>query len=222
MFSYRFCTYAQILFPVHHNRHWTVYCINLVHEQIDILDSLAWATDTEMKQYHRGIARKIRQRLNAAIQRYTHDKFTDFSKWNFVFVPVPKQAAFSNDCAFFAMLFLEYYDGEKRKLDIDINPVSICLLEFFFVGLFSVFFILSPTPLSLVFFWITKICRHLDLSAGLRFSTTCCSIESTAKGHYRLRLSSWRRHLRHSPRIRVSQEHEVQSGERIGVDVEIS
>ncbi|KAF8655397.1 hypothetical protein HU200_061138 [Digitaria exilis] len=135
------------MFPVHHADHWTVYCINLVHEQIDILDSVAWATEQEMKRYHRGVATKIRERLNKAIQSYTHSKFTDFNKWDFVFVPVPKQEPLSNDCAFFVVLFLEYYDGEKRKMDIDINPVSAFLLGVLFVFVpFCFYFLLHPPP----------------------------------------------------------------------------
>jgi len=80
-----------------------------------------------MEKYHGAIARRIRQRLYDALKRYTGNKFTGFSEWKFVFVPVPKQDPYSNDCAFFVMHFLEYYDGEKRKMDI--NPVSTCLLH---------------------------------------------------------------------------------------------
>ncbi|CAL5065659.1 unnamed protein product [Urochloa decumbens] len=111
-----------ILLPVHHKGHWTVYCVNLVHEQIDILDSSPWPTEKQQKEYHADIAERIRSRLNNALHQYTHGKFTDFSKWGFAFVPVPKQAL-PNDGGFFSMMFLEHYDGKKRKMDINIDPL---------------------------------------------------------------------------------------------------
>ena len=63
-------------------------------------------------------------RLNDLFQDFTGGRFPDFSKWGLPNVPVPKQVL-ANDCGIFVMLFLEHYDGENRKLDIDIDPVSI-------------------------------------------------------------------------------------------------
>ena len=43
--------------------HWSVYCVNFVHGQIDILDPSPW-TDQQQKEFHGGIAHQIRKRLN--------------------------------------------------------------------------------------------------------------------------------------------------------------
>jgi hypothetical protein len=101
--------------------HWSVYCVNLVHGQIDILDPSPW-TDQQQKQIHGGIAHRIRKRLNDIFQSFTGGRFIDFSHWGLPYVPVPKVVV-SNDCGFFTMLFLEHYDGENRKLNINIDPV---------------------------------------------------------------------------------------------------
>lgn len=101
-----------------------MYCVNLVHGQIDILDSFPWS-EKERRDHHGCVAQRIRSRLNDLFQRFTKGKFPDFSEWGMPFVPMPKQERYSNDCGFFAMMFMEHYDGENRALAIDIDPVSI-------------------------------------------------------------------------------------------------
>ncbi|KAG8081474.1 hypothetical protein GUJ93_ZPchr0007g5981 [Zizania palustris] len=41
--------------------------------------------------------------------------------WGLPYIDVLKQVL-ENDCGFFAMLFLEHYDGEHRKFDVPIIP----------------------------------------------------------------------------------------------------
>ncbi|CAN6217097.1 unnamed protein product [Urochloa humidicola] len=89
---------------------------------IDILDSFQWPSEKKMKEYHGAIAGRIRTRLNDVLRRFTNCKFTDFSEWGFAFVPVPKQAL-EHDSGFFAMMFLEHYNGERRKMDIHVDPI---------------------------------------------------------------------------------------------------
>ncbi|KAG2657804.1 hypothetical protein PVAP13_1KG147915, partial [Panicum virgatum] len=114
--------HAKLVFlPVLQKMHWVVYCVNLVHGQIDILDPSPW-TDQQQKQIHGGIAHQIRKRLNDIFQSFTGGRFIDFSHWGLPYVPVPKVVV-SNDCGFFTMLFLEHYDGENRKLNINIDPL---------------------------------------------------------------------------------------------------
>ncbi|KAG8050766.1 hypothetical protein GUJ93_ZPchr0009g973 [Zizania palustris] len=75
---------SLVFLPVHSRGHWTVYCVNMIHHQIDILDSYPCS-------------------------------------WGFPYIDVPKQVLV-NDCGFFVMLFLEHYDGERRKFDVPIIP----------------------------------------------------------------------------------------------------
>ncbi|KAG8056789.1 hypothetical protein GUJ93_ZPchr0002g26106 [Zizania palustris] len=50
---------------------------------------------------------------------FTNDSFE--ISWGFPYIDVPKQVLV-NDCGFFVMLFLEHYDGERRKFDVPIIP----------------------------------------------------------------------------------------------------
>ncbi|KAG8048575.1 hypothetical protein GUJ93_ZPchr0009g737 [Zizania palustris] len=75
---------SLVFLPVHSRGHWTVYCVNMIHHQIDILDSYPCS-------------------------------------WGLPYIDVPKQVLV-NDCGFFVMLFLEHYDGERRKFDVPIIP----------------------------------------------------------------------------------------------------
>ncbi|KAG8070214.1 hypothetical protein GUJ93_ZPchr0006g41090 [Zizania palustris] len=64
--------------------------------------------------------------LNASLLvfRSTHlvgVTMTFYSSWGFPYIDVPKQVLV-NDCGFFVMLFLEHYDGERRKFDVPIIP----------------------------------------------------------------------------------------------------
>jgi len=122
-----FVSLPQIFLPVHQGRHWTVYCVNFIHEQIDILDSADW-TVNQRKKYHGAIAGRIRKRLNDLFKELTDGKIKDFSGWGLPFLEVPRQQL-PNDCAFFVMMFLENYDGEKRRLTMNINPVSLFMFD---------------------------------------------------------------------------------------------
>lgn len=113
-----------ILFPIVHLNHWTVYCVNLVHGQIDILDPYPWKSEKEQMEYHGSFAARIRGRLHELLNSLTDGEFPDFSYWSLPFIEVPKQSH-DNDSGCFAMLFLEHYDGENRKMDITIDPELI-------------------------------------------------------------------------------------------------
>ncbi|KAG8076317.1 hypothetical protein GUJ93_ZPchr0006g45998 [Zizania palustris] len=85
---------SLVFLPVHSRGHWTVYCVNMIHHQIDILDSYPWSSEVERNNYHAS---------------------------GLPYIDVPKQVLV-NDCGFFVMLFLEHYDGERRKFDVPIIP----------------------------------------------------------------------------------------------------
>ncbi|KAL6595589.1 hypothetical protein ACP70R_047929 [Stipagrostis hirtigluma subsp. patula] len=120
----QFTNAKHIFFPVHHGSHWTLYVVNFSHQQIDILDSNSWASDRERDAYHGQICERIRDRLYHVLHLFTAGKIADFSDYGWPYVKVELQIPGSNDCAFFVMIFLEFYDADSRKVRYAIQPVD--------------------------------------------------------------------------------------------------
>jgi len=119
-----FCTFfLQIFVPVLKNAHWTLYCINKVHAQIEILDPQDWVQKEDKNRHHMDIVAKIRPRLNELFQLFAGKSFPDISKWSIPYINVPTQNP-KDDCAFFIMLYLENYDGGNHEMKITIDKVS--------------------------------------------------------------------------------------------------
>ena len=121
--------FIQIFLHACSGKHYFVYCINLIHNRIDILDSIdyIWGnTDPEVR--HRPIAEKM-PIISAAFQKVTNNKFSHFGNWDRAFIDLPKQAG-PNDCMFFLWKYREFWDGDR--LNIDINPVSYYFTFFIF------------------------------------------------------------------------------------------
>jgi hypothetical protein len=51
--------FQQIFIPVLNNAHWTMYCINKVHKQIEILDHQNWEQKDDKNRYHAAISVQI-------------------------------------------------------------------------------------------------------------------------------------------------------------------
>lgn len=85
--------------------------INKNYSQIDILDSIC-----SNYSFHRMIASKIRMNLSKVISVVAngHPKFDD---WSLPIIhSLPQQNAGSNDCAFFMMMFMKFYNPDSRQL----------------------------------------------------------------------------------------------------------
>jgi len=108
-------SFLQIFVPVINGQHWTVYCINKIHNQIDILDPQDWSTENDKNEHHLKIAAKFRQRLGFALQMFGGTSFLDISVWSMIYVDLPLQNP-KNDCVFFCALYLEFYDGINRVI----------------------------------------------------------------------------------------------------------
>jgi len=115
--------------PACSGKHYFVYCINLIHNHIDILDSIdyVWGNPSPETRHH-PVYNKI-QIISAALQSVINNKFPCFECWSRLMIDLPKQAGLC-DCMFFLWKYMEYWDGER--LNIDINPVSPFFLSFFF------------------------------------------------------------------------------------------
>ena len=115
--------------PACSRKHYFVYCINLIHNRIDILDSIdyIWGNnDPEVR--HWPIAEKMGI-ISIAFQKVTNNKFPRFGNLDRAFIDLPKQAG-PNDYMFFLWKYMEFWDGDR--LNIDINPVSYYFTIFIF------------------------------------------------------------------------------------------
>lgn len=78
---------------------------------------------TDPNDHHAVVGKKIVTHLNEAFQVVTGEKLPVFVSWRRPLFNTPKQVL-ENDCTFFAMKFLEFYDNEGQTLSIVIEPVS--------------------------------------------------------------------------------------------------
>lgn len=109
-----------------YRQHFSVYCINVAHKRIDILDSLDYKTvGTDFSEHHNEeLMQLMLTRLAEAFQKISK-RFPNFSTWRrcqYRKAPVMKHA---NDCAVLAFRFTECYDGNKMVLSSTIDPVSL-------------------------------------------------------------------------------------------------
>lgn len=163
LFSYPFAFRHQIHLVMLHREHYSVYCINVAHKRIDILDCLdCKRVGTEFSSHHnKQLMKLLLPRLSEAFQKISK-RFPNLSSWRhcqYSKVPLMKH---ENDCAAFTMRFVESYDGEGMTLAYKIDPVSV-----------------QPFRTSHL---ATCILLHTQLSSNLtymknllRCGQTCCS-----------------------------------------------
>ena len=95
-----------------------VYCLNMVHKRIDVLDS----NNEDISAYHEVLGERILSRLNVLFQKATFGKFKDFSRWkrpirNFKLGNDP------TDSGFISMKLMEFWDGDILHMD----PANVSL-----------------------------------------------------------------------------------------------
>jgi hypothetical protein len=115
--------FQQIFIHVLNNGHWTVYYINKAHKQVEILDPQNGEQNDDKNQYHTDNTVQIRGRLNNVLAMFAGSSLPDILNWTFPYISVPTQNP-KDDCAFFCMLYLEYYNGRDREMDIQIDKIS--------------------------------------------------------------------------------------------------
>jgi len=85
--------------------------------------------------FHSHMGKKIMHRLSDALSNVAPHKFKSFKNWRHVQVQVPVQKD-PSDSIFFAMKFLEFYDGEGHgALKTNFDTVSISI-RFLFLAAF--------------------------------------------------------------------------------------
>ena len=150
--------------PACSGKYYFVYCINLICNRIDILDSIDYVLGQHLSwNSHRPVYNKM-SIISAAFQRVTNNKFPCFERWSRPMIDLPKQAG-PCDCMFFLWKYMEYWDGER--LNIDNNPVSPFFLSF-----------LQPLAMCvfLIFFFVFFVCFQFNWRyIGLSWCTTAFS-----------------------------------------------
>ena len=101
--------------------HYTVYCINLIHDRIDILDS----SPDDHRLYHEVVGNRIIPRLNLLFQMATDYNIKQLSRFKRPILEVPAQLH-DNDSGFFAIKFMELWNGESFHTPI--LSVSLAVL----------------------------------------------------------------------------------------------
>ncbi|CAD6247341.1 unnamed protein product [Miscanthus lutarioriparius] len=99
--------------PIMEEDHYTVYCINLIHDRIYILDS----SPDDHRLYHEVVGNRIIPRLNLLFQEATDGKFKSFTRFRRPILPVPLQRN-ATDSGYFAIKFMELWNGESFHLPI--------------------------------------------------------------------------------------------------------
>ena len=141
--------HGQIMVPMVSRGHWTLYVVNTVKKCIHILDSNPYGATlggTTWKDYHfahLGLggrklpwAKVIMSRLNKAIQHVRpRTCFPKFGNFTIDLCPnCPNMAAGSNDCGFYVMGYILFYDCVEGSLWSDIEAIRTNLSVHFIVG----------------------------------------------------------------------------------------
>jgi hypothetical protein len=146
-----FTYYKQIMVPMLRAGHWTLYVINFQNRCIHILDSNPYRPElgeTTWESYHyvqmdigkRKLpwARLIMVRLNMALQHVRpRSNLPRFDNFPIDMAPnCPTMKAGSNDCGFFAMRYIQYYDYMDGAINVVIDSVRTLKIFPLFYGTF--------------------------------------------------------------------------------------
>jgi hypothetical protein len=138
LFIFMLFLHGQIMVPMVSRGHWTLYVVNTVKKCIHILDSNPYGATlggTTWKDYHfaqldlggRKLpwAKVIMSRLNKALQHVRpRTCFPKFGNFAIDLCPnCPNMAAGSNDCGFYVMGYILFYDCVEVSLRSDIEAV---------------------------------------------------------------------------------------------------
>jgi hypothetical protein len=121
----------QIWIPVMFKQHWVMYCINLVHNQIDIFDSNHWRPQDVLELYDK--LKDKMQLISDDLCRATEwkeNKLSNIAWFKLPFQPCTRQGH-KNDDIFFAWKNIEYWNGDawtRRIEEVAIQKTYVTLL----------------------------------------------------------------------------------------------
>ena len=121
-----------IFVAVFFNSHCTLYCVNKIHGQIEILDPQKAVQKSDRDKYHMRFCLNLRENLHLVLSAFTDGMYGgDISCWDMPYINLQNQITVY-DCVFFCMFYMEQYNGARRHLDINIDPVGLLTCFFFF------------------------------------------------------------------------------------------
>jgi len=103
----------QFFLPVMEEDHYSVYCINFIHDRIDVLDSIP----EDHTIYHNVLGDRIIRRLNLLFQLATDYRVKQFTRFKHPIIDICMHSH-ENDCGFFAIKFMELWNGESFHVPI--------------------------------------------------------------------------------------------------------
>ncbi|XP_025794955.1 uncharacterized protein LOC112875348 isoform X3 [Panicum hallii] len=104
---------GEFLLPVVEKGHYSIYCINFIHDRIDVLDS----SPEDHRVYHQVLGDRIIRRLNLLFQLATDSTIKQFTRFKRPIIDECFQSH-ANDCGFFAIKFMELWNGESFHVSI--------------------------------------------------------------------------------------------------------
>uniref|UniRef100_A0A0A9MY68 Uncharacterized protein n=1 Tax=Arundo donax TaxID=35708 RepID=A0A0A9MY68_ARUDO len=117
--------------PVLHKDHWTVYCLNMIHTRIDVLDS----SPADQRTYHEILADRIVPRLNELFQKVTNGGVKQFRRWKRPIIDLPKQFK-DPDSGFLAIKNMVLWNGDALESQISPGRATVYRGEVLFFLMF--------------------------------------------------------------------------------------
>ncbi|KAF0889712.1 hypothetical protein E2562_030504, partial [Oryza meyeriana var. granulata] len=102
----------SIFLPMIDNNHWTVMCFNMIDRRIDVLDSMGAKKSKRSKLNDENMRQKVIGRFLDVLDRIYPNEFTPVRNWKCHLALIPQQVL-ENDCGFFAMKYIQFWDGRK-------------------------------------------------------------------------------------------------------------
>ncbi|CAM0144788.1 unnamed protein product [Urochloa decumbens] len=106
-------------------QHFSLYCINIEHIHVHILDPLDYVSLNKKygEHRHKPTMDLIQMRLNQALQTI-NKRFPNFGSWRRSVLKTVPVARATNDCAALVMRYLEGFDGLDIMLPPDFDPAN--------------------------------------------------------------------------------------------------
>ncbi|CAL4988272.1 unnamed protein product [Urochloa decumbens] len=132
------------LLPVMEEEHYSVYCINFIHDRIDVLDSSA----EHHTVYHQVLGDRIIRRLNLLFQEATDGKMKEFTRFKRPIIDACLQSH-DNDCGLYALKFMELWNGDSFHVPILTGKKDNYKSQLLFYGLYHTLNEIKKLPAGL-------------------------------------------------------------------------
>ncbi|CAN6220964.1 unnamed protein product [Urochloa humidicola] len=119
------------LLLVMEEEHYSVYCINFIHDRIDVLDSSA----EHHTVYHQVLGDRIIRRLNLLFQSATNGKIKEFTRFKRPIIDACLQLR-DNDSGLYALKFMELWNGDSFHVPILTESIRQYKSQLLFYGLY--------------------------------------------------------------------------------------